>query len=219
MLGLGVGLRLGHQRRRAGAVSSVTWNPADKNAAISLSNLNLTATQASGSLYVTARATAGKSSGKYHVEFQLGAATSWNNVGVGFATSALDLGDYISVSGQTSIGLYGYTGNVGEIFYDDAPALDIGTANMPINGARIAMEVDFAAGKLWVAKDSADWNGNASANPVTGVGGFDISVMLAGGAIFPAVSTKAVGDSVTLKPRASDFTRAVSSGYSPWDAT
>lgn len=219
MLGLGASLGLGHQRRRGGSGGAVTWNPADKNAAISLSNLGLTATQASGSAYVSARATAGKSSGKYHVEFQLEAAAAWDNAGVGFATSALDLADYISVSGRTSVGLYRNTGGVGAIFYDDTPALNIGAANMPTTGSRIAMEVDFAAGTLWVAKDSADWNGNASANPATGVGGFDISVMLASGAIFPAVTTKIVGDSVTLKPRTSDFTRGLSSGYSPWDAT
>lgn len=50
-----------------------TWNPADKNAGITLSNGNLTATHTAATAWILARSTIGVSSGKWYWELTIGA--------------------------------------------------------------------------------------------------------------------------------------------------
>lgn len=70
----------------ASGVTYATWNPADKNAGITLSNGNLTATQGGASRAV--RSTIGKASGKYYWELTQtgGGEADW---GIGNSSASL----------------------------------------------------------------------------------------------------------------------------------
>lgn len=84
-----------------------TWNPADKNAAISLSNGNLTAA-GSGTGWVSARANISKSSGKWYWEIYINSSVS-ATVTVGNCSSSAALSNYFSsgVYGQSYIDFNG----------------------------------------------------------------------------------------------------------------
>lgn len=101
------------------AGSATTWNPSDKNASVTLSGGNLTATSSATGSYVGVRATNSLSSGKGYFEF------SWNNFYavagsafsiVGIGTSSASLSSYVGSTAAYSIGvhdngtIYGGTG-------------------------------------------------------------------------------------------------------------
>jgi hypothetical protein len=88
-----------------------TWNPADKNASITLSNGNLTVTS-SGGTYDSVRSTISKSSGKWYFETTITAMSgcSPTAVVVGIATSSMSLSGYVGQgTGFTGEG-YGCSG-------------------------------------------------------------------------------------------------------------
>ena len=80
----------------AGGTVYATWNPADKNANVTLSAGNLTATSSSGS-FSNVRATVGKATGKWYFEVKADSVASpnWGVIGVG--TSSAALGQYLGV--------------------------------------------------------------------------------------------------------------------------
>jgi hypothetical protein len=67
----------------------VTWNPADKSASVSLSGGNLVMSATAGG-YHAARATAGKSSGKWYWEVTSGNSDGQWGVGIGSSGQTLD---------------------------------------------------------------------------------------------------------------------------------
>lgn len=58
------------------SVTYATWNPSDKSANVTLSNGNLTATITANTAFYGARATIGKSSGKWYWEQTVSDTTS-----------------------------------------------------------------------------------------------------------------------------------------------
>ena len=66
-----------------------TWNPSDKNADVTLSNGNLTATAATNSVHLVARGTTSKSTGKAFYEVTLVARDGPCSVGFANATASL----------------------------------------------------------------------------------------------------------------------------------
>lgn len=201
---------------------AVTWssNSNDKDASVTLSGGNLIAAgTVTGARNV--RATRGRGTGKYHIEFVYQSATSWQNAGAGFATwdeSLTALLASVDTSNQRSICIRNdpATGHAA-LFRSSYNQVDLGTAI--VNGDRVAVEIDLDNSLAWCALNSGNWNNNPSANPATGVGGNDISPFLGNGAAFPTTTLGAFGDAVVIKPRTADFTRTVSSGFLPWDAT
>ena len=83
--------------KKAASVTYATWNPADKNAAITLSNGNLTATS-TAALNQGIRSTIGKSSGKWYWEVTGAFAGNW--MGVGVADTAAALTNWIGIDGH-----------------------------------------------------------------------------------------------------------------------
>lgn len=192
-----------------------TWNPSDKDASITLSNGNLTATGTTAA-YRSARGTDAYSTGKYHVEFRMDNAANWGAASAGLAASTAPLNNYLGLAGGKSLGTYRATGPLAIIYFNEAHQYTFSTQSMA-NGSVVAFEIDFGGGLLWAALDADNWNNSGTANPATGTGGFDISAILAAGPMFPAMTSNANNDAVTLRTKAADFTRAVSSGFSAWE--
>ena len=107
---------------------TTTWNPADKNASITLSAGDLTATNGSSSATDSkaARGTIGKASGKWYWEVTIG--TVGGNIQIGAAAASESLSDYIG-SGAAGWGYNNYgtlwTGGSGAITEDAYIAADV----------------------------------------------------------------------------------------------
>lgn len=136
------------------------FNPADKNADITLSNNNHTATSAT--LHKGVRSTQGRSSGKYYFETTVMVrATTGNHSGI--ATSAHTLASYL---GFDATG-YGYASS-GSVFNNGSAVASY--AALADNDV-VSVAVDFSALKIWFAKNGT-WQ---SGNPALGTGGIAIN--------------------------------------------
>ena len=90
-----------------------TWNSADKNANLTLSNGDLTASAAMGN-YCGVRATTSKSSGKWYFEVTLN--NVWNYDRIGLVTASQDLSGSLSTNGGSVAPAYGCTEGAGSYF-------------------------------------------------------------------------------------------------------
>lgn len=140
----------------AAAATADAWNPSDKNASITLSNSNRTASWSSGGTYA-ARGVTSKSSGKWY--FEVTHTSSGGDAWVGVATSAQALNAYPDGS-STALAIYLEFGNVVGPATATYSAVTDGTAAM------IALDADnnkvwFGSGGTWFA----------SGNPATNSGG------------------------------------------------
>lgn len=180
---------------------AVTWNPADKDASISLSNGNLTAAPTVATS-ATCRATQSRSTGKYHVELVCDSAGPWPGLAVGSAA----LNDWLG-NNANSIGFYIDAGSW-RPYYNGAYIGTIGAVSLgPPPGTELALEIDFAAATMKGAINAGAFSGD-----------IDISALIALGAIFPAMTSTVSGGSVTIRPDAASFTKAISSNFLAWDA-
>lgn len=165
------------------------WNPADKNAAITLSNANHTATGSGGS-FTSVRGTVSKAAGKWYFQTVLGGVAGVT----GLALATASLASYIGVD-PDGYG-YGYGGNV-------VNAAGIVRVTTPYVAGDIVMIAYDAAGTMWVGLNGV-WNGNPSA----GTGGIGITP----GTYFPGGSAESVTDSVTLQTPS----YTLPTGFSTW---
>jgi hypothetical protein len=187
---------------------AITWNPADKSASITLSNGNLTATQAGGGISRSVRANAGHTTGKY-----VASATADVVVGVGLyiiglanSSQALDN----SAIGNTANGFAWY--DDGTVYYNNS---NTGFAVPTFNDAdTITLAWDLTARRFWCRVNGGNWNNNASADPATNTGGHAINAGLTG-TLFLAFGSDSGTDKITLKTTASvpsGFTDLVAAG-------
>lgn len=187
-------------------------DPSKKGAGVTLSNANQTA------VFTAAQQTVlgitGITTGKYYFEVTFVSGTSSGNAAVGLAPSNEPLtGSQIGYNdGVTgSIGCFQSSGNV----YRDGSSTSVGSANnFSTAGNYLCVAVDAAARLVWFKSGTQNWNGNASANPATGVGGISISGT---GAIYPAIGTDKVSNWLA-NFGAVNFNQTVPTGFSPWVA-
>jgi hypothetical protein len=175
----------------AAAGSTLTWDPAKKNAAIVLSNGNLTATIAANTFFANMLATgSGKTTGKYYCELTITAMVG-DNQAFGLANASFDLG-LGSLGSPDSVG-WRTAGTV-----NDSGGIAATIQNF-LAGHTLAMAVDFGPpGKLWFRRTgSLNWNNNASADPAAGTGSFPVNVTNPG-PFFPATTLEIGGDIFTV---------------------
>lgn len=195
----------------AGA-STTTWNPSDKNAGITLSNGDLTATATSASSKVV-RSVASHSSGKYFCSFHLdGPDSAAFRVAVGVADSTQSLSGDLGLSGVHSAGVYDVDG----VLYQSGGNSAVFTSTNPIIGDIVDMALDIDNLKIWFRRNGGNWNNNGSADPATNVGGatiFAISTpMFVAGELLNTSTTTAL----TANFGGSAYTYAAPSGFSNW---
>lgn len=174
---------------------STTWNPSDKGASVTLSNGNRTMSKAAAGQQAVRGTTSHAATGQYYSEFF---CTSSGNCIVGQAGSLASLSNPI---GFDVDGL-GYRAD-GAVRYNNGT---IATYAAYATGDVISMAHDFAAGKLWFAKNGIWQDGS----PITGSGGLDII-----NTIFLAASA-ASGDAVTLNCGQDAFVFDPPPDYAPW---
>jgi hypothetical protein len=142
------------------AYTYATWNPSDKNASITLSNGNLTATDSSG--WFSCRSTISVSKGKWYWEYTVVSGTTQNIYGIANASASLSNlpgGDangwgYQSVDGQkannNSASAYGSTFTNGDVI-GVALDMDGGTITMYKNGTSQGIMFSSLTGSIFAA--------------------------------------------------------------------
>jgi len=177
---------------------STTWNPADKNAAISLSNANLTAA-ATNTAHKMARATLSKDAGKWYWEItQNVAASAYSYHGV--ATNQATLAGFLGADqyGWSYAGT-GYKANANS-------STSFGAAFTV--GDIVGVAVDIDAGKIWFSKNGV-WQ--AGGNPATGAN--PAFSNLSGKTLFPSISLYTNTNQGTANFGAHSFQYPIPSGF------
>lgn len=183
------------------ALGSVYWNPADKNAAIVLSNGNLTASGPGTSFWAAVRANVAHSTGDWYLEVQVGADST--NLMIGLADSTLPLTDgYFPGVTSNSIS-YGDDGNVG---LNGSIVANYGAFSP---GDVIMIAFKAGAQKVWFGKNGT-WNGDPAAN----TGGISVSGF---GATYPALGA-VFGGTATANFGATTFAYSPPTGFNAWDS-
>lgn len=176
-----------------------TWNPADKNPAVTLSGGNLTATVLSGG-FASCRATNARSSGKFGFSFD---ASFGANILLGIGTGSANLGGYV---GSDSAG-YGWYSGDGHFLNNGSAVAN--WANYGALTGTFLMVFDLTAGLAW-SYDGTQWNNDPTADPATGVGGASFAT----GSYFPMFS----GNGASLDTATANFSTpsGLPSGFSAW---
>lgn len=176
---------------------ATTWNPSDKSANITLSNGNLTATNAGTNAWVGVRPTTTKTTGKWYWEVTLGQTTEATGTVVGVIDIAA------AFNGDSNI-IGGYLTGQGGYKYD----YDAGTS---AQGSSVANDViglawDIGARTLAVYRNNTLKFTCTSASIGT----------VADTAVFEAYT---LNDACTVNFGGSAFTYTPPSGFSAWDLT
>jgi len=198
-----------------GPVTNATLDPATVTA-VTLSGGNLVATNTgttSADQGVRVATVAGKTTGKYYFEMTGNSVTSAgvnHGVGIGTPTST-----YINMGNGGTTGVVGY--RTGSVYSNGSSVLTFAGYS---NGEIAGVAVDLDNRKIWFRKSpSGIWNGNASFNPATNVGGATIPA----GTMVPFCLFGGAGGSagsfVTINFGASAFSGAVPAGFTAgWPA-
>jgi hypothetical protein len=202
-----------------GGGTATTWNPADKNAGITLTNGNLTATGSAGAgtTNQAVRGTAAVSASvKQYFEVKATQAARYWFAGVMSSSASVTNGDNV---GQTNGICFGNLNAGSAVVYRNGVALPT-TYTTVATGDVIRVAVDRVANKIWFAINNTAWVGVGTRrltptptieDPATGTGGADISVVT--GTIYPAWSSAYTGDAATINGGAAAFAFAVPAGF------
>jgi hypothetical protein len=185
-----------------------TWSYIDYSSAyLTLSNSNRSlAWTATGNSAAGARGFIGKKTGKYAWEIVADISNTGDHFMTGLCNQAFEVSFWNSV--------YGLGSTANSVGWKSTTLLvnNATVATMPqiATGDVIQHAVDFDAKLYWVRKVGGNWNGSATANPTTGVGGIDISI-LGTGLIYPAaVLYSSVNAATTSRFAASEMSAQVS---------
>jgi hypothetical protein len=129
-----------------------------------------------------------------------------SGTGIGLGTfSALSTSGYYLGDDANSLGIYGNsTYTINNVFLNPGVTW--------VTGDNVDLAVDIDNKLFWVrSTSSANWNGNSSNSPTTGVGGLSLST-LSGFNLSPGITIKATSDVAV----ANFSTPPTVTGFSPW---
>lgn len=106
-----------------------------------------------------------------------------------------------------------YNSNAGIVLHGTTVAL---SGIRPNDGDVIRMATDLTANKLWMGKVGSYWNGDSNADPATGVGGVDISLLTAGAKVPFLTLGRYIGNNATINFGNSVYAGSAPSGYGNW---
>jgi hypothetical protein len=160
--------------------------------------------------------------GKRYFEFLIGGNTSFLAVGLTGPGGHLKQGDGATI-GQRGVGQIGYSpdGNVRVSNQPNNSTVSLATIVSYSTSVYIGVAVDLDLGLLWFrVNTNGTWNNSASANPSSGIGGFDLTHAWAGASdtlIWPGMNA---GNTAThaIFLNSGYFGSAVPATFSAWDS-
>ncbi len=186
------------------AANVTEFDPARKNADITLSGVNTIATVGSTNGDKVALAKDPILNGEKKAFSGRAVVMAQNyNLGIGISNLTHSLSSYLG-SDTNSVGVYAsgavlFNGNL------------IGSVGAIVAGQQYDLHVDWSAKRLYVRPQGGLWNDSALANPTTGVGGIDISGL--SGIIYPAVNLQTAGDQIEANFGKYSWTYPLASGF------
>jgi hypothetical protein len=216
----------------AGAVSSLgaglslppasptSFNPSDKNSAVTLSNGDQTATAPSSfsNTWCGVRGTTFLSSGKVVFEVTCNAADGSNGFVWGVANASWNLsGVYLGEDGDG----IGFQEGVGNVYFNGTTEVsDVScyyNATPGTDTAMVAIDFTQSPPRFWfLGPSNNQWNGSGTANPATNTGGLSLNIT---GPLAPAfvLHNGSSADEATLNTTGS-FVNVIPSGFAAWDS-
>lgn len=192
-------------------MSTITLDPARINPGIwALSGGNLIAklTAGTGSTYVTVFGRRYQSTGKFYYEATCNAVVFGANIGPGWANSFGLPDSFIGNSNSVSLR------NDGVVVYNGGTS---STFNTWAVGATICCAIDIDNKKVWWRVNGGNWNNNATFDPGTNTGGFDITTIWTSNNYFvPAIAMVSTNDQFTFNFGASAYAQTVPTGFGNW---
>jgi hypothetical protein len=132
------------------------WNPADKSASITLSNVDRTATRNTSTANANAmvRSVVGKSSGKWYVEMEMEIAPNFDLMGIAKSSTALG-----PVSGPgIDANSYGFYSDTGQKYFNNVLATygaPFKTGPTGAGARRVMLAIDLDAGEIRQGQEEA----------------------------------------------------------------
>jgi hypothetical protein len=194
--------------------STPTWDSAKKNAGITLSNGDLTASVGSNIFFASVLGSgSGRSTGKYYCEMTI-TAVNVDSQGFGFGNASANLSQTGGYSDRNSVSWWANN----NVKVDNA---NTGSIQSWTAGDVLAMAVDLDAQLIWFrSNNSTNWNNSGTANPATGTGGVDYTVggtvTLGAGPYFPMATLEITGDTYVLNTGGSAYNMTPPSGFGNW---
>lgn len=185
--------------------SPVTWNPADKDASVTLSNGNLDMAN-TDSTFSAARANIGRSKGRKY--FEIFVPSVLNSASKGIAASDFSLADYVGNSAH-SAGLLNTTPIQSGWVVQNSMSATQDAANDYYGFA-----VDFNLGYMWVSHNGTWLVGNPSAAVLTPASSAPW-VSNISGEVFPTGSLYSTG-SWRLHANTFNIQGTMPTGFAPW---
>ncbi|CAJ9446214.1 Uncharacterised protein [Burkholderia pseudomallei] len=183
------------------------FDPVMKAGAVALSNNNLTATVPGGK-QVVALGTTGMKAGKWYFETTFVSGTSSGNAAVGVCPRNEAMDAQVGYDdGQGTIGKFQSSGNV----YRDGGTNSGSGAAFNVAGDTVGVAIDATSRTAWFRVNGGVWNGSASNDPATGVGGYPIGGTFP---LFPAICSDVA--SVWTVNFTGPFAAASPTGFIPW---
>lgn len=146
----------------------------------------------------------GRSSGKFYLEFTIGAAWGSNLNSLGFYCQDNALTSQLG----TNVAGVGIRDN-GTVLCNNT---SIGTGATYTTGSLVCVAINLALGLIWYRVGAnGNWNNNAANNPATATGGFSLAAMLL--PVNAAVSMHDTNDIVTINCGDSVFVGAEPTGF------
>jgi hypothetical protein len=200
-------------------MTDTVWNSADKDAQITLSNGDKTATINDGSNSLGVRSTNVKTSGKWYAEFN---SCSFASVGTPGAVGIADASWTLGALGADNTHFAQINRN-GTIQVGNHTVSQAGVSGS-LNGGGIAgIALDQSNHTIWFTLNGTSWNNGGADDPATGIGGYS----LAGGATTLGDAylagrirwglSGAPYDTATLNGGSSAFAYSIPSGFLKWD--
>lgn len=195
-----------------------TWNPADKNAGVTLADSNTTAYLASGSGFRGVRGTAGKDHGKWYFEVIM---TNCSKMSVGIATASATLADFVGkdaygwgASQQGASGASSWKNHNNSFATFFCPP----GAHYITDGDIVMVAVDIDAGKVWFGINGRwDYSSALEGDPATGyIPSFTDADISSAAAIFPMVALDSAGQITGKFGPPELFTYPLPTGFSGW---
>lgn len=185
-----------------------TWDAANKNAGVVLSNLNRRATGPSGAVTGSVINTVSHATGKWYAELTVVAVGATFQCYVGIALQAMGFANNVAVGLSNASG-WGYTdaGNTTDANFVTNGAFSGVLIPGYTTGSIIMIAYDGTAGKLWFGK-----NGTFNGLPIAGTGQAFSAIS---GNIFLACSTRTSGI-VDLNAGSSAFSYSPPTGFVAW---
>lgn len=194
----------GARRASIAATQSVTWNPSDKDASVTLSNSDMDAERAAGSGWIGVRATLGRSTGLYYWEMLVVTASSTNII-AGFMNAAANL----QYPGQSADGAGVRRGNKFVQTWTNANGTTPGGTDA--NNDRWMFAANMSNGKIWCGVNGTWTSGDPATDTTPWVTGQS-------GTIYPAVGFFTGSGKVRIVVDAGSMSHKPS-GFTAWNAS